>query len=70
LQTQPISASCVLGDNKVICVLEKIRNKEDLSTNDYDVPSNFGIVIDTEEQNFKYFSKKNLENFAYKIFEY
>jgi len=70
LQTQPVSASCILGDTKLICIFEKITNQESPINNEYDVPQNFNIVIDNEESSFKNFSKKNLEIFAYKLFEY
>ncbi len=67
-QTQPISASCVLGNNKIICILTD-NYQENYMSNEYDVPKNFNIIIDGEETSFKNFTKKNLENFAYKLFE-
>jgi len=67
LQSQPISASCVLGDNKLICILTKDSDYEINCTSDYDIPSNFNVIIEADE--FKNFSNKNLENFAFKLFE-
>lgn len=67
-QTQPLSASCVLGNNKIICILTLQDNIEN-TQNDFELPDNFNIVIDTEESFFKNFTKKTLENFVYKLFE-
>jgi len=58
----------VLGNNKIICILSKQNEKEN-KQNEFDIPDNFNIIIDTDETFFKNFTKKTFENFAYKLFE-
>jgi hypothetical protein len=70
LETHPTSASCVLGDNKIIMILIKDHKTESNIKKENSIFDNFNIIIETEERNFKSFSKKNFENFAYKLFEY
>ncbi len=68
IESEPISASCILGNNKIICVLEKNFNEENTfigrEFNEF-----FNIIIDIDESNLKNFNKKLIENFTYKILE-
>jgi hypothetical protein len=68
IESEPISASCILGNNKIICVLEKNSNEEN-SFYEKEFSEFFNIIIDIDESNLKNFNKKLIENFIYKILE-